>query len=143
MRDGEKSGAVLYIRAASTDEAALKLESQEHDCRKYCQKQGWVVAEVFSDSAASGLTLDRPGFKQMLDYCRANQQDIGYVVVQDVARIARNSRLLVETVAELERIGCQVVSTNHGVVYAEVEGPRRVLDKVRKFVVRRKFVVPK
>ena len=109
MHNKEKNQAVLYSRVVSTAEATLKLERQEHDCREYCQKQGWVVAEVFSDSAVSGLTLDRPGFKQMLDYCRANQQEIGYIVVQDVARIARSSRLLVETVAELERFGFQVV----------------------------------
>jgi hypothetical protein len=135
---GGKNGAVLYGRVAVADEAALHLGNQERDCREYCQQQGWPVAEVFADSGVSGNTVDRPRFQQMLDYCRVNQQDIGYVVVQDVARIARDTRLISETVAELERMGIGVFSTDQR-RFVDVQKLRDYLDdgyavaqKVRK-----------
>jgi site-specific DNA recombinase len=101
-----KSGAVVYTRVAVADHEALL--HQERDCREYCEHEGWPVARVFTDSGASGLTVDRPGFQQLLDYCRANQQDIHHVVVRDFARIARSPRLCFDTIQGLEQTGIMV-----------------------------------
>jgi hypothetical protein len=55
--------------------------------------------------------------------------DIGYVVVQDLARIARDTRLMSEKVAELERMGIGVVSTDQR-RFVDVQKLRNYLDDV-------------
>jgi DNA invertase Pin-like site-specific DNA recombinase len=129
MKNGGKNGAVLYGRVAVASEAALHLGNQERNCREYCQQQSWPVAEVFADSGVSGNTLDRPAFQQLLEYCRVNWQDTGYVVVQDLPRIARDTRLMSETVAELERMGIGVASTDQR-RFVDVQKLRNYLDDV-------------
>jgi site-specific DNA recombinase len=113
MHKSKGSRAVSYIRV-STDEqsvGALNLDNQERRCREYCLRQGWLVVEVFIDSGESARTVDRPEFQRMLAYCKANRREVGYVVVQDLSRFARNNRDQAETIAELGRIGVLLRST--------------------------------
>jgi site-specific DNA recombinase len=112
-RKVKESGAVLYIRVSTDEQASgpLNLDNQERRCREYCQRQGWQVVEVFIDSGESARTVDRPKFQGMLAYCRANRQNVRYVVVQDLNRFARNNRDQAQTIAELQRIGVFLRST--------------------------------
>jgi site-specific DNA recombinase len=109
----EGSCAVIYIRVSTDEQAvgALNLENQESRCREYCLRQVWQVDKVFTDSGESARTLDRPEFQRMLAYCRTNRRQIGYVVVQDLSRFARNAGDQAETIAELRRIGVLLRST--------------------------------
>jgi site-specific DNA recombinase len=113
MHKHKGSWAVVYIRCSTDEQAigALNLDNQERRCREYCERQGWRVIEVFIDSGESARTVDRPEFQRMLAYCRANHQEVGYVVVQDLSRFARNNRDQAETIAELGRIGVLLRST--------------------------------
>jgi site-specific DNA recombinase len=113
MHKRKGSCAVSYIRVSTDEQAvgALNLDNQERRCREYCDRQGWVVVEVFIDSGESARTVDRPEFQRMLAYCKANRREVGYVVVQDLSRFARNNRDQAETIAELGRIGVLLRST--------------------------------
>jgi site-specific DNA recombinase len=86
------------------------LDNQERRCREYCERQGWLVVEVFVDSGESARTVDRPEFQRMLTYCRKNRE-VRYVVVQDLSRFARNNQDQGLTIAELRRIDVSLRST--------------------------------
>jgi site-specific DNA recombinase len=113
MHKNKGSWAVIYIRVSTDEQAvgALNLENQESRCREYCLRQGWQVDKVFTDSGESARTVARPEFQRMLAYCRTNRREIGYVVVQDLSRFARNAGDQAETIAELRRIGVLLRST--------------------------------
>jgi site-specific DNA recombinase len=68
------------------------------------------VLQVFKDSGQSARTSDRPEFQRMLAYCAANRRQIGYVVVQDLSRFARNNRDQAEFISELGSLGMKLCS---------------------------------
>src|SRR5215469_12854314 len=90
----QPNGAVIYVRV-STDEQAdgpLNLSNQEQKCRSYCSQKGYSVLHVFTDPGQSARTSDRPEFQRMLAYCKAHHREVGFVIVQDLSRFARNNR---------------------------------------------------
>ena len=92
MRNGQSKEAVVYVRV-STDEQAedpLNLQRQETRCRDFCDRKSTPVRAVFVDAGESARTVERPAFQKMLAYCRKHRKDIGFVVVQDLSRFARN-----------------------------------------------------
>ena len=105
-------GAVLYVRVSTTEQAEgpLNLINQENRCRDYCKQNKLNVIAVFVDPGESARTADRPEFQNMLRFCKARRKDVGYVVVQDLSRFARNLRDLTETTESLNAIGVLVRS---------------------------------
>ncbi len=102
-RKGDETGAVLYVRV-STDEQAngpLNLENQQNRCREYCKQKGLHVVEVFVDRGESARTAARPEFQKMLAYCKDHRHDVRCVVVQDLSRFARNSADQANAMVEL------------------------------------------
>ena len=64
-----KSGAVLYCRVSTEDQLSnFSLETQQDQCRKYCEDRGYTVLNVFRE-AASAKNTDRPEFQRMLMTC--------------------------------------------------------------------------
>ncbi len=111
----ESSGAVLYIRVSTGDQAdPLNLSNQEAHCRDYCRQRGWPVVAVFTDPGQSARSVERPEFQRMLAFCRQNRRTVRYVIVQDLSRFARNNKDQAQTIAELFAIGVLLRSTYEG-----------------------------
>jgi DNA invertase Pin-like site-specific DNA recombinase len=109
----QANGAVIYVRV-STDEQAngpLNLMNQEKRCGDYCEKNGLKVLEVFTDAGASGRSaVHRVQFQTMLGFCKASRRDIGFVVVQDLSRFARDAKDQADAIYELGKNGIRVRS---------------------------------
>ena len=85
------SGAVIYTRVSTEEQTRnLSLETQERTCREYCRHQGLEVLAVFEERGESAKTLDRTELKRLLDYCRTHKKQVGFVIVFDLKRFARN-----------------------------------------------------
>jgi site-specific DNA recombinase len=104
MEKKTRNGVVLYVRV-STDEQAdpANLENQEQRCRDYCKRHGMSVIKVFTDAGESARTAARPQYQLMLAFCRENRRKVGYVVVQDLSRFARDSGDQANGIVELKR----------------------------------------
>jgi len=109
----QANGAVLYVRV-STDEQAngpFNLMNQEKRCRSYCESNGLKVLEVFTDAGASGRSaVNRLQFQSMLGFCKASRRDVGFVVVQDLSRFARDAKDQADAIYELGKSGIRVRS---------------------------------
>jgi len=106
------TGAVIYVRV-STDEQAdgpLNLSSQQKKCAEFCAQKGLSVAAIFLDPGESARSADRPEFQRMLTYCKAHKREIGYVVVQDLSRFARNIGDQNSAIRELKKHGVNLRS---------------------------------
>jgi DNA invertase Pin-like site-specific DNA recombinase len=79
----------IYCRVASADSAGIR--AQEEALKDYAAANGFAVAGTFSDSGASGLTLDRPAFNRMMR--GIERGEIGRVIVKDISRISRSFSL--------------------------------------------------
>lgn len=101
----------LYIRV-STDKQAnegYSLDAQRAKLDAYCFAQGWQVCagHVYIDAGESGKTTDRPAFDAMMAAARAGQ--VGRIVAIKLDRVARNVRLFLALVDELQAIGVDLV----------------------------------
>jgi site-specific DNA recombinase len=84
--------AVIYIRVSSEEQVKnLSLETQRRECQRFCEGNGWVVAQVFTEEGESAATTDRPELQAMLTYCRDNAGKVAAVIVYNLSRFARNT----------------------------------------------------
>ena len=82
--------AIIYTRFSPRPDAdtSKSNEQQEARCRAYCARQGYEVAEVFSDSAVSGKTLNRPGLQAAIEELKTGTALV--LVVDTSDRLARD-----------------------------------------------------
>jgi site-specific DNA recombinase len=116
METKQVKGAALYIRV-STDEQAeegLSLGIQEKQCRDYCARNGLPLSEnaIFIDPGESARSAKRPEFQRMLTFCRTHRGSIGFVVVSQLSRFARNNKDQANAICELRSYGIDVRSVS-------------------------------
>lgn len=88
-----KERAVIYIRVSDPSQVENNsLETQEKECRRYCDIKGYEVVEpIFKDEGISAKNFQkRPGVKQLLYFCTLKKNNIQRVVVYKMDRWTRN-----------------------------------------------------
>ncbi len=80
--------AIIYCRTASAHEGSdFSLAVQADRCRVYCERLGYQVTEVITDSGQSGNTLERPGLTRLRALVAAGQAEA--VVTLNTDRLTR------------------------------------------------------
>ena len=109
---------VIYARFSSTLQNARSTEDQVALCRERCEREGWEVVDVFTDSAISGAAgIDenaRPGLNAML--ARVEAGGVDQVLAEATDRLARHQG---DALAIRERItfmGARVFTLSDGEV---------------------------
>ncbi|MEA5013427.1 MAG: recombinase family protein [Candidatus Limiplasma sp.] len=97
-----------YARVSSKKDAMLhSLSAQVSYYSGYIQKNpNWEYAGVYVDKALTGTKDSRADFQRMLADCRAGKIDM--IITKSIARFARNTVTLLETVRELKALGIDV-----------------------------------
>ena len=82
--------AVSYIRVASadSDDTARAVERQRAQIALAAERMGLRMAEEFTDVGYSGMSMDRPGLRRLLDHVNTHQ--VGYCVVASRDRLSEN-----------------------------------------------------
>ena len=80
--------AVIYARYSSDLQREASIEDQVRECSRLAERLGYQVIEVFSDSAMSGSTDNRPGLQKLLAYVNSGLADI--VIAEALDRISRD-----------------------------------------------------
>ena len=105
--------AVIYCRVSTKEQAQnLSLPTQLRACRAYCEREGYKVAEAFTDAGESAKTIDRPEFKKLLEYCRLHKRDVQFVVFYNITRFSRSSHDFAIARTLLQRFGISIRSVN-------------------------------
>jgi DNA invertase Pin-like site-specific DNA recombinase len=95
----------LYVRVSTGQQAT---ENQEHALREFAQRQGWVIAQVYSDEISGGKSeRQRSGFRAMLD--AASRREFDLVLFWALDRFSREGVL--PTLTYLQRLD------SHGVAW--------------------------
>jgi len=102
--------AVIYARVSVRGE---DVNNQIKNIKEWAQENNYEVVGIFPDEAVTGASnpLERPKFKQMLEFCKDN--GINIILVWDLARFGRS---LPEAVTALKRLldqGFKVIFTKH------------------------------
>lgn len=88
---GQHYRAAVYCRLSKDDDLqgeSASIANQRDMLEKYCAGQGWEVAAVFQDDGYTGLNMDRPDLKKMLD--AVEHRKVNLVITKDLSRLGRN-----------------------------------------------------
>ena len=82
--------AVSYIRVAptTTDEAARRVEHQPAQIALAAQRLGLRMADEFVDVGYSGMSIDRPDLRRLLDHLAVHQ--VGFCVFATRDRLSED-----------------------------------------------------
>ena len=112
--------AVSYLRVSTRDQAyrggeaeGFSIPAQRDANKRKAGSLGAIVVKEFVDRGASAKTTNRPELQGMLDYVSENNVD--YVIVHKVDRLARNRADDVEINQALDKAGVRLVSTTESI----------------------------
>ncbi len=100
------TAAVLYTRV-STDEQAgrgFSLRDQLARLEAYCARQGIEVLRHFREDH-SAKTFDRPAWKALMRYVRANRSGVGQILFVKWDRFSRNATDALQMIRQLDALG--------------------------------------
>lgn len=102
----EKRGnAVIYARYSSSNQREASIEQQVAECRKYAERNGYTITEIYKDAAMSGRSDDRPDFQRMMTDARHEKFD--YIIAWKSNRIGRNMTQALANMAKLADYGVE------------------------------------
>jgi len=78
----------LYARFSSENQRDASIDDQLRLCQARALKEGWQIAETFTDYALSGSTTLRPGYQALLTAIRSGQVDM--VLTESLDRLSRD-----------------------------------------------------
>ena len=106
---------IVYTRVSSDEQVkGTSLESQEEQCRRYCEQKGIEVVGLFRDEGESAKTIKRTEFLRALEFLRVNKGKIEAFVVLRLDRFARNAE---------DHFAVRKILTDYGVALHSVTEP--------------------
>lgn len=104
----------LYVRYSSDLQSDTSLEDQIRLCNDFVVgKDGSVQASmIFRDAAVSGASLDRPGFRALMQAVRSRRIDV--IVTENLDRISRDLADAATVFRELRYLDVQLVAVSNG-----------------------------
>ena len=101
----------LPLQADRQNESSIA--DQVRVCSEYADRQGWKVAEQYSDQGISGAALgNHPGVLKLQEAALARKLDI--VRVTDLSRLSRSNGDLSKMIDRLTAKGVRVVGVQDG-----------------------------
>lgn len=111
--------AIIYTRV-STDEQAEKgysLRDQKAQLEKWCaEKQIQIVAHFQDD--ASAKTFERPEFKKLIAFAKANKGSLDYLLIPKWDRFSRNATDAYVMIRDFARMGITVNATQQWIDFS-------------------------
>ena len=119
--------AAIYARFSSDLQDARSIGDQVMLCCEYAQRQGYAVARVYQDAAASGASRHgRPGLARMLAEAEAKAFDV--LLAESMSRIGRDPEDRAAVRKHLKFFGITIEVPAEGVVSPLLDGVRALID---------------
>lgn len=104
--------SVLYVRV-STDEQANKgfsLKHQREALEKYCNLKNYNVLKCFVEDYSAKNFEDRPEWKRLVTYVKANKKNVDSVLFTRFDRFSRNTEQAYTVLREFKNMGIEINS---------------------------------
>ncbi len=103
-----KKKVCAYARVSTSSSAQEEsLENQATYYRNTIEANpDYEFIGIFADSGYTGTKDNRPGFQQMMTYCREGKIDL--ILTKSISRFARNTTIVLEYVRELKLLGIEI-----------------------------------
>jgi site-specific DNA recombinase len=100
----------MYARYSSDQQRDASIEDQFRECSAYAEREGWTIAERYSDAALSGSSSRRPGFQSLVR--DAERYDI--VLAESLDRLSRDMEDTAGLHKRLSFVGVRLVTISEG-----------------------------
>lgn len=104
----QQNTAVIYARYSSSNQREESIDAQVRACEEYAERNGYVIVDVYADSAKSATNNNRPELQRMLE--DSKQSKFRTVIVHKLDRFSRNKLDSVSDKRMLLENGCRLVS---------------------------------
>jgi site-specific DNA recombinase len=102
----------IYARYSSDNQRDASIADQLRICREFAARQGWTVAQEFTDHAISGATLLRSGFQALLRDALNRRFDV--VLAESLDRFSRDQEDTAGLFKRLTFAGVNIVTLAEG-----------------------------
>jgi site-specific DNA recombinase len=102
----------IYARYSSDNQRDASIGDQFRICHEFARRQGWQIANEYSDHAISGATLLRPGFQAMMQ--SALRKDVDVVLAESLDRFSRDQEDTAGLFKRLTFAGVSIVTLTEG-----------------------------
>ena len=102
----------VYARYSSENQRDASIEDQVRICRARAEREGWLIAETFTDFALSGSTTLRPGYQSLLAAIRTGQIDL--VLAESLDRLSRDQEHVAGFHKATQFAGVRIVTLSEG-----------------------------
>ena len=104
--------AAIYARVSTARQAErdLSLPDQIAQCRRWCDRHGIEVVQVFTEPGASALDEDRPVFQEMIYTAKRPDHPFDLIIVHSLSRFSRDALHSELYIRELRKVGVELVS---------------------------------
>lgn len=102
----------IYARFSSTMQSEASIEDQLRICRERAAREGWTIVEVFSDSAMSGASMQRPGVQRLM--AEASRGSFDIIIAEALDRLSRDQADVATLFKRLTFHGVKIVTLSEG-----------------------------
>ena len=102
----------IYARYSSDNQRDASIADQLRICRAFAERQGWTIADEYSDHAVSGATLLRPGFQALMRDALNRRFDV--VLAESLDRFSRDQEDTAGLFKRLTFAGVNIVTLAEG-----------------------------
>jgi len=107
----------IYCRVSTTDQTC---DNQLLALREHCKVRGWTIAGEYVDAGVSGARESRPRLDQLMRDARRRKFDC--VAVWKLDRLGRNTKHLINALAEFDALGVSFVSLSDSLDMSTPQG---------------------
>ena len=104
----------LYARYSSDQQRDASIADQFRVCRNYAEKQGWQIAEEYSDHAISGASLLRAGVRSLIEDAQRGRFQI--VLAEAMDRLSRDQEDIAGFYKRMVYAGVKIITLSEGEV---------------------------
>ena len=107
-KNEEKVNVLLYTRVSSDEQAlGFSLNHQKEALEKYCAIKGYNVLKCFIEDH-SAKNFERPEWKKVLAYVKANKKNIDSILITRWDRFSRSTELAYTVIREFKQWGIEI-----------------------------------
>jgi DNA invertase Pin-like site-specific DNA recombinase len=102
--------AGLYLRVSTDEQTTL---NQELELKKYCEREGYKIYNIYKDEGISGIKTSRPALDLMLQDMR--NKCFEAVIVWKFDRLGRSTAHLLQVLQELKNRKVRLIATSQNI----------------------------
>lgn len=104
----------IYARYSSNNQRDASIADQLRICRIHAEKQGWQIAEEYTDHAISGASLLRPGMQALMS--DANRGRFHIVLAEAMDRLSRDQEDIAGLFKRMAYSDVKIITLSEGEV---------------------------